>query len=53
MTGSHHDDEHADTQVLPRKSEMEEPDTEATVVLGEEYRRRIERSYDPERNRDG
>ncbi|HEX6993259.1 MAG TPA: hypothetical protein VF339_03855 [Gammaproteobacteria bacterium] len=51
MTGRH-DDEYEDTQVLPRKSDGEEPDLEKTVVLGEEYRRRIERGGAPERERD-
>lgn len=51
MTGPKHDEDHEDTQLLPSKDDAAEPDTEATVVLGEEYRRRVEQSHDPERDR--
>ena len=51
MTGHEHDEDHEDTQLLPSPQDAAEPDTEATVVLGEEYRRRVEQSHDPDRNR--
>jgi len=52
MTGRKHDDDYAETQVLPRKDDAEAHDIEPTVVLGEEYRRRVEQSHNPEDDRD-
>jgi len=51
MADRHDDDENAETQVLPGKSGADEAELAETVVLGDEYRRRVERG-DPERDRD-
>jgi len=51
MTGHDYDDDYAETQVLPGRIDADEPDTEETVVLDDEYRRRIERGLDPGRDR--
>lgn len=41
MNGRNPDDEHAQTQVLPRTDEAPDLDTEATAVLDEDYIARL------------
>lgn len=52
MTDWKHDEDYAETEVLPRESDAAEPDAEPTVVLGEDYRRRIAELHGAERDRD-
>lgn len=52
MTGRKLDEDYAETHVLPGTSRTEDPDTDVTVVLGDEYSRRVERSDDPESDSD-
>jgi len=47
-----HDDDYAETTVLPGRPDVDDLDLEETVVLDEEHRRRLGGGQNPERHRD-